>query len=144
VEYYFGFQNGKDDSDLTCQNYRSRDRMFDQSRHALEFFYDNRVPFWDMMNENERLGSSSVDPAASNWCLAQKHTADYLVVYLRDGGTDTINLNHDYVVFWYNPKTGGSLVEGEFLASGESRSLGDPPDTAEPGQDWLVLLERDS
>jgi Putative collagen-binding domain of a collagenase len=133
---------------MTCQNFRSRDLMFDQARHALEFFYDNSVPFWEMSNENERLGSSSIgDPATDiNWCLAQADTADYLVVYLMNGGTDTIDLDHDYVAFWYNPKTGGELLDGDFLPSGISRSLGDPPDIggAAPGQDWVVLLERDS
>jgi Putative collagen-binding domain of a collagenase len=134
---------------MTCQNFRSQDLMFDQARHALEFFYDSQIPFWEMSNENERLGSSSGGPAASNWCLAQKETADYLlVVYLlgnNDTTTDTIVLDHDYITFWYNPKTGGEMVGGEFLPSGSSRSLGNPPDTgAAPGHDWVVLLERDS
>jgi hypothetical protein len=137
VEFYFGFN--RNNSEVTCQDLRSRDLMFDQARQALDFFYNNNVPFWDMSNENHRLGSSSGGAAASNWCLAQRNTANVLVVYLRHGGTDTIDLDHDYTSKWYNPKTGGVLVDGTTLASGNS-SLGNHPDPT--GQGWVVLLER--
>jgi hypothetical protein len=144
VEYYFGFQ--KEDSDLTCENFRTRAIMFDQTRHALQFFYNNQIPFWEMENENQRLGSSG-SGTSSNWCLAQKTTADVLVVYLIHSGTDTIDLEHDYISKWYNPKTGGAMTDGPRLAKGDNRSLGDPPGAGAglaTGQDWVVLLERTS
>ena len=134
--------------------------MFDQTRHALQFFSNNQIPFWAMSNENQRLGSSSSSSSSngistsdiysrtSNWCLAQRNTANVLVVYLLHGGTDSIDLDHDYHVKWYNPKTGGALINGTRLAKGEDRSLGSPPNGAGGAgggaldQDWVVLLER--
>ena len=44
VEYYFGYSY--DHSDLTCQDLRSRDNMWTQSKYALDFFTNNGIPFW--------------------------------------------------------------------------------------------------
>jgi Putative collagen-binding domain of a collagenase len=114
--------------------------MFIQSKHALDFFYNNSVPFWDMSSENQLLGTTGSN---GNWCLAQKNTANVIVVYLREGGMDTIDLNHNYTAKWYNPKTGGVLLDGSLtsLPMGNNTSIGSAPHNI-PGQDWVVLLLR--
>ena len=33
--------------DINCEDWRSRDIMWDQTRHALEFFQEH-LPFWEM------------------------------------------------------------------------------------------------
>ena len=43
VEYYFGYQLPQ--SDLVCEDFRSRDKSWDYARYALEFFRDYRIPF---------------------------------------------------------------------------------------------------
>ena len=40
VEWYFGYKHPH--SDLTCQDYRTRQKMWTQCRYALEFFQNNR------------------------------------------------------------------------------------------------------
>ena len=46
TEWYFGYKHPH--SDLTCQDWRSRDKFWDQGKIALGFFYKNDVPFWKM------------------------------------------------------------------------------------------------
>ena len=49
VEWYFGYQYAH--MDLNCEDWRSRDVMWDQTRHALEFF-QKHLPFWEMWPAN--------------------------------------------------------------------------------------------
>ena len=135
VEYYFGYNYP--DSDLTLQDFRSRDLMWDQNRHALEFFSRNKIPFWNMTNANYRL-------SGNNWCLANTN-GESIVVYLRDGGSDIIDLsdtNSSYLVEWFDPRNGGGLQLGtkHSLPPKSSQSLGEAPEYLE--RDWVVLLRR--
>jgi hypothetical protein len=137
VEYYFGYSF--DNSDLTCQDFRSRSNMWDQSRYALEFFSKFDVPFWDMENANARVSDG-------NWCLA--HPDDKaLVVYLKKGGATLINLSGDkstsYTVQWYDPRNGGDLMSGSSsnVTGGSNRNLGNAP-TAVANKDWVVLIRH--
>ena len=61
VEYYFGYSHPQ--SDLTCEDWTARDRMWDYTRYALEFF-QNHIPFQDMYH-NDGLVSTG-------YCLAKK------------------------------------------------------------------------
>ncbi|MDX1639438.1 MAG: DUF5060 domain-containing protein, partial [Balneolaceae bacterium] len=51
VEYYFGYL--LPESDLHLEDYRSRDRTWNYCRHALDFFRNHDIPFWEMTNVNE-------------------------------------------------------------------------------------------
>ena len=94
-----------------------------------------------MSNQNALLSSNS-----DNWCLS---TADksIIVVYLIDGGTDTIDLstigsnNYVYTVKWYDPLTGDGLLNGSVmsLTANPNRGLGNAPSNPN-GQDWAILL----
>ena len=46
IEWYFGYEN--EHSDLTCEDWRSRDNMWDQCLYALQFFKNNDIPYWEM------------------------------------------------------------------------------------------------
>jgi hypothetical protein len=132
VEYYFGYSFPN--SDLTCEDFRSRDRMWDQSRVALEFFDKHAVPFQDMESRNDLISGGAA------WCFAG---AGRYVVYLRFGGSARLDLRGeegDFLVRWYDPRSGGGLREGSVrtVAGGSERALGDPP--GEPSDDWVVLV----
>jgi hypothetical protein len=145
VEYYFGY--AYENSDLTCEDYRSRANIWVQSRYALNFFTVNGVPFQDMTNDNSRVSNT-------NWCLIERSIGRVLVVYLRVGGTATVNLSglginpggtkpSDTLVSvdWYDPRNGGSLQKGIItsLKLGiTGQSLGSSPSNSQ--QDWVVLL----
>jgi hypothetical protein len=134
VEYYFGYEYN--DSDLSLQDFRSRDEMWDQSRYALEFFYVNDVPFWKMTNSNDKLSTD-------DWLLLDIDGTQ-AVLYLRNGGTATIDLNafsgRSYSVQWFDPIKGGALLSASVLSTmaGPTSSVGEPP--YNESQDWVVLL----
>lgn len=137
VEYYFGYQYPN--SDLTCEDFRSRDAMWTLSKHALDFFYNFDVPFWSMANADSLVSDG-------NHCLVQGN-GDVLVVYLPDGGTDSIdlpgNVDEVYLIKWYDPLLGGSLQTGTIsrIAVGPGQLFGTAP--GNPDQDWVVLLQRE-
>ncbi len=134
-EYYFGYSYAN--SDLTCQDFRSRDHWWDLARFCLQFFTDNQVPFWDMKNDNA-LSSST-----SDYCLHK--AGDVYVVYLKSGGTTSLNLTSvsgTYSVRWFDPRNGGSLQTGPVssVSGGASRSLGNAPSST--SSDWAILVKR--
>ena len=139
-EYYFGY--GHAHSDLTLQDFRSRDQWWDVCRYALQFFTQNEIPFWEMKNDN------SVTTTTSD--LVFFKPAECYVIYLREGGSTEIDLTgiSDTVVFdvrWFDPRNGGSLQTGSItmVAGGAFASVGFPP-TAD-AMDWVALLQvRDS
>lgn len=137
VEFYFGYDYAH--SDLTCQDYRSRDGFWDYCRFMLEFFEQNDVPFQEMSNENS-LSSNS-----SSWCL--RKTGEEYIVFLKDGGETTLDLSGtsgSFDVRWYDPRSGGGLQLGSVptVEGGSPSPLGDAP--SESTSDWVVLVRAAS
>jgi hypothetical protein len=142
VEYYFGYKHA--DDDLTCDDFRSRANMWEQSRYALEFFRKYNVPFQSMVNANDQVSGGN-----KNWCLAlrdgTKRRSSLLVIYLTSGGTAHVDLDETsfmttFAVHWYDPRHGGALQRGS-VASVEGKgpqSIGFPPN--EIDKDWVVLV----
>lgn len=134
IEAYFGYQFAH--SDLSCQDFRSRDTWWEQCRHAHDFFQAQHLPFADMQN---------ADPLVSRGhCLAGQGA---FVVYLPQGGSAQLDLSSQsasYTLNWFDPIRGGGLQTGSIqgLAGGAWRGLGNPP---HPGnQDWVLLLRASS
>jgi len=128
VEWYFGYQYPN--NDLNCEDWRSRDRMWDQTRYALEFFR-RYLPFWEMKPV----------PLGDNRALV-KEGAVY-AVQLPRGGAISLNLPAGtYSVHWYDPRRGGSLQQGSVASvTGPGVcDLGKPP--SDPDRDWVVLVRR--
>jgi hypothetical protein len=131
VEWYFGYEHPH--SDLTAQDWRSRERMWDQCRIALEFFGDNGLPFWRMRNLDRRSGSKA------SYVFAEPGVA--YVVYLKRGDPTTLDLTDDPVVFalrWFDPRTGRFAGDGIRITGGDVITL-EPP-SARVGSDWLAYL----
>lgn len=134
VEWYFGYKHAH--SDLTCQDYRSRDKMWDQCKVALDFFDDHQIPFWEMSNHNGLIDTED------GYCLAKP--GDIYIVYLKNGGSTQLDLGenaHAYSVKWYNPRTGGPLRNGsvQSISGAGKQSLGTPP--TDKNQDWTILIK---
>jgi hypothetical protein len=137
-EFYFGYD--KPHSDLTCNDFRSRDAFWDYCRHTLNFIRGNNIPFEQMTNRNS-LVSGYGDNA--NRCLAK--TGDTYLVQLHGGGNHTLNLGGvtgTYTVKWFNPRTGDALVNGPTVSGGGTVSLGSPPEAGT--QDWIALVRNTS
>ncbi|MBI4658886.1 MAG: DUF5060 domain-containing protein [Verrucomicrobia bacterium] len=139
VEYYFGYTLPQ--NDLVCEDWRSRDKTWDHSRVALEFFRNNRIPFWEMTNADALVGNDHNDN--SKYCFAK--AGELYLVYLPNGGTAELDLEHHAGLFdvaWFNPRAGGPLVHGSTaqIKGPAKAALGQPP--AELDQDWLAVVRR--
>jgi len=131
-EWYFGYKFPH--NDLNCEDWRSRDHMWDLTRYALEFFH-NYLPF-NQMSPDDSLVSVG-------WCLVKP--GEIYAVYLPEGGITDLNLAAgSYIVQWYNPRAGGKLQKGSVTkVTGPGMvSLGSPP--AEGGKDWAVVVKNEN
>ncbi len=123
--------------DLETEDWRAHEGMWDQTRHALEFF-QRYIPFAEM-EPNDLLAQR---PDA--YCLAKE--GEVYAVFLPTGGGTALDLGAhggSFDVRWYDPRNGGELQAGSLASvSGPGiRDLGRPP--REPGRDWVVLVERE-
>lgn len=126
VEWYFGYKVPH--SDLTCRDYRSRDRFWDYCRFALQFFEDHEIAFWKM--------EPMPNAVEAGFCLGEVGQA--YVVYLPEGAGRVQLAKGTYQMDWYNPRN-GVLSSGEEVAvKGSSLSIQKPPASG----DWVVWLRR--
>lgn len=130
-EWYFGYQHAH--SDLSLEDFRSRDRWWDYCRIALEFFRKHEIPFWEM--------SSADDLTPGAYCLCKPNHV--YVVYIKSGGKVKLDLSDAQGMFevqWYDPRNGGSLLTGTVRAvnGGDAFSLGSPPEDS--NKDWVILV----
>ena len=138
VEWYFGYASPH--SDLTCQDFRSRDLFWDQNRYALHFF-NQHIPFWEM-EPNDDLTADN-----HSYCLA-KEGAVYVIYAETNAGKIKLNLGSSEKTFeikWYDPRGGGDLQEGSVTsikAINDIAKLGLPPSA--PEKDWVILVREKS
>lgn len=134
-EWYFGYSYS--DSDMTLQNFRSRDAWWDYCRIALEFFEKNPMPLNDMVNDN------SISSASDDYGFYK--AGDVYLVYLKNGGTTDLDLSAgdgEFTVRWYDTRNGGDLQAGTVtsVTGGGSVNLGQAP--LNTSEDWLIVVER--
>jgi hypothetical protein len=134
VEWYFGHQFPH--MDINCEDWRSRDTMWDQTRYALEFFHEY-LPFTEMAHYNE------LTSVRDDYCFAK--VGQIYAIYLPSGGTTNLDLGNSSATFtvrWYNPRTGGPLRIGTVRAIAGSGpvAIGHPPATT--NKDWVALIAR--
>ena len=133
VEWYFGYKFAH--NDLVCEDWRSRDIMWDQTRHALEFF--QKYLSFTEMRHNDGLTS-----APDDYCFAIP--GKIYAVCLPAGGTTELDLGEGseilYTVHWFNPRAGGELLGGTVtsLNGPGKQSIGLPP--VETDKDWVALI----
>ncbi len=134
IEWYFGYQHPH--SDLTCQDWRTRENMWDQCRYALDFFKENKIPLQNMINDDEKSTNND------SYCLYLSEKI--YIVYLKNGGRTALDLKDaggEYQERWFNPRNGQYAQKTARVRGGESVILGPPP--KEPAKDWVVWLEKE-
>lgn len=150
VEWYFGYD--RPHSDLTCQDWRTRDRFWDIARYSIEVM--GQFPLAEMHPRNELLNVSAGDA----YCLAAE--GDTYAVYFKEWRDSTIDLREHpgiYTVRWFNPRTGeGPLSGSEWRERYPRRRVAsideilvDSDDVSRIGpapydhhDDWLVVINR--
>ncbi len=133
VEWYFGYQTCA--GDLNAQDWRTRDRLWDYTRHALTFFREY-LPFPEMESADD------LSPASGDYVLAQP--GEVYAVYAPDAGAVRLDLpDGTFDVRWFDPRNGGGLQTGAVASvdGGGTRDLGAPP--SDSGADWVALVTSD-
>ena len=129
LEWYFGYKHPH--SDLTCQDYSTREKMWNQCRYALEFFKKYEIPFWDMKCGDEMT-------ANTDDYVFYKPGEIYLI-YLKHGGKVQIEAAGGRFSYgWFNPRTGEGL-DG-LLRAGSAKAGKKLEVTAPDNNDWLLVI----
>ena len=106
VEWYFGHKY--DNDDLNCEDFRSRDRLWELTAIAMNFFMEN-LPIDEM-----KPADNIVSPRA-NYCFVKDD--DVIVIYIPRGGASSVRLNpqKSYRLQWFDPRKGGELFDSNEL-----------------------------
>ncbi|MFY0652798.1 MAG: DUF5060 domain-containing protein [Cyclobacteriaceae bacterium] len=131
VEWYFGYKH--DHSDLTCEDWRSRDLFWDQCKIALDFFTQNDIPYWEMNPMDELLSTE-------DFCFAKEN--EVYIVFIKKGGETTLDLSAasgDFNIQWFNPRNGEFHKRTKSLKAGVKVDLEAPKDKE---KDWVALLKK--
>jgi Putative collagen-binding domain of a collagenase len=127
VEWNFGYQSTF--GDLESENWSLAEALWDDTRHALDFFR-RYLPFEQMSPDDARTSASD------DFCLAR--SGDTYAVYLPAGGTTSLSVAAgSYRVHWFDPRSGGALETGS-VSGPATFALGNPP--RDPSSDWAVLV----
>jgi len=132
VAFFFTGAHG----DLSVEDYRTRDHLFDLERYAHDFVV-SYLPFTEMQSGDD------LTPAPDDFVLTKP--GEIYAVYLPDGGTTTLDLSGasgDFEVKWFDPRNGGELQDGsvQTVKGGGAPSLGEAP--ADKSSDWTILVRR--
>ena len=133
VEWYFGYRYPH--SDLSCEDWRSREKLWEQTKIALDFFH-NYLPFTEMKSADE------LTKITNDYCLVK--TGEVYAIYLPEGNSTEIPLpDGTYNVKWFNPRTGGELLNGtvQNIRGSGFASTGNPPD--DKSNDWVCLIRKE-
>jgi hypothetical protein len=133
TEWYFGYKHAH--SDLTCQDFASRDLWWDQCKYVLDFFEGNKIPFWETENQDELVSEG-------DYCLAK--SGELYIVFLKKG-SGSINLNGaegSFGVKWFDPRNGGELQKGNLKKANGGNLVDLQGAPSDPEKDWVLLLEK--
>jgi hypothetical protein len=132
VEWYFGYNYP--DNDLGCENWRSREIMWDQTRYALDFF-QLHLPYWIMNSRDD------ITPDEKDYCFVLE--GEIYAIFIPAGATAKLDLSGqkgDYEINWFNPAKGGRLERGTktLVSAGEMVDIGLP--LTDTDKDWVALV----
>jgi CubicO group peptidase (beta-lactamase class C family) len=136
VEWYFGWQNNSPLSDLSCEDWRTRENVYRQTKIALDFFHEH-LPFWRMQPADDAITGHGASGLFA--------PGEVYAIYLPNGGGTRFDLGDHhgaYEIKWFNPRTGGALRDGPIRRVwGPGLTwTGFPP--AETSKDWLAVVRR--
>ena len=130
--FFFTLPNG----DINCEDFRSRDHLFDLQRHAHTFF-TKYLPVTEMRTRDD------LTPAGNDYVFAKD--GQVYAIYIANGNTtdlDLSGLSGAFEVRWYDPRYGGELQNGTVASveGGAIRNLGFAPEKLKA--DWVALVRR--
>lgn len=136
VEWYFGANNRY--NDLNTEDWRTRDRLWEITDHALDFFQEH-LPYSEMWPAHNLINSNDA------YCFEK--SGEVYAIYIPDSKNYILDLNGiagEFDLKWYDLAKGGELQEGSksTLTGGSKQALGAPPQINDNSQtkDWVALI----
>jgi hypothetical protein len=131
-EWYFGYAHPN--SDLDCEDFRSRDNIWVLTARALDFLREH-VPFEKMQHADALVSANGASVLAKR--------GEFYLVYLPSGGAASLNLESNigpFLVSWFDARNGGGLQNGTVtqISGPWLRSIGAPPAAG----DWVAFVRR--
>ncbi|WP_025865234.1 DUF5060 domain-containing protein [Prolixibacter bellariivorans] len=140
VEWYFGYKFPN--NDLNCENWRSRENLWKQTKIATDFF-QQYVPFQNMQPADNLIITNDRE---QSYCLADPGKT--YVIYLAEGTTwsrfKVSKAGEIYNISWFNPRTGGALQKGTMETTTGDGWIDFGRAPSDKDKDWVVLLRRKS
>lgn len=132
VEWYFGYEY--DHNDLNCEDFRSREQLWEQTAIAVQFFNDH-IPIREMEPSDNLISPNS------NYCLS--NNKDLILIYIPVGGASSIQLDpaKSYSIEWFDPKNGGELFQTESKVYRGISELNFSIRGEDPAKDWVAILK---
>ncbi|MGE5428463.1 MAG: DUF5060 domain-containing protein [Methylococcaceae bacterium] len=130
AEWYFGYRYPN--NDLMCEDFRSRELWWKQTKIAHDFF-ESDLPFTEMQPMDSIVNSKNA------YCFGK--AGNVYAIYLPKGESVQISLPEGkYSLQWFNPRSGGKLFSAKVstLNGSENVSLPMPPQDTE--KDWIALI----
>lgn len=131
VEWYFGYDYAH--NDINCEDWRSRDRMWDQTRYGMEFF-QKYLPFTEMAAHPDAAQGEGA------WCFAKPGHV-YAIYTPTPAGLSATLPRGRYTVSWFDPRNGGELQAVRRMKADGATAFGEPPSA--PDRDWVLLVKRE-
>ncbi len=139
VSWYLGGQPLPVGGDLDLEDFRTREGMWEDARHAREFL--EGLPFHRMVPADGLLtGEHGAHGGGEVFALPGEHYAVYLPNASSSGALDLSGHPGTYRRRWYDPRTGVFAGPSTAVQGGGSVSLGSPP--YQPSSDWVCWLDR--
>lgn len=139
VEWYAGWHDLPLGGDLSLEDFRTREEMWEDTRHALDVLYG--LPFWRMSPDDDLLSGES---SAHGGGEVLASTDEAYAIYLPSAsGSPVLDLSAATGAFqlsWFDPREGEFVGAKVSVAGGGMLALGSPPHS--PGEDWVVIVER--
>ncbi len=131
VEWYFGWKYPE--TDLSCEDFRSRDLWWHQSTIATEFL--SSLPLENMVSSNNLINLKNA------YCLAKP--GNVYVIYKPKGSSNLkleIDANQAFSIKWFNPRLGGPLQDGSVLNVRGNGNIDIGKPLNESDKDWVALV----
>lgn len=133
MEWYFGARY--EGNDLACEDWRSRENMWNQTRYAMDLFEE--IPYWEMTSLDQLIEGEGP------WVFGNENKGVYLL-YSPAWTYEQVEIpvsGSAYEEFWYHPKTGKKYPVSASNVDTQNGNLliGTPPE--HPTHDWALLIQ---
>ena len=150
IEWSLGTHGPPTGGQLTLEDFRTREDMWEFSWSARSFI-ESVVPFWLMQPADQLVSGESGDFGGAE--VFELPGEVYAVYYPKATNTGTLNLSGapgNYLMGWYNPRTGAPEGSLKTVSGGGTLTVGSPPNTGGGGpaviqaQNDIVVVEMES